>query len=407
MPITYEPASPLGGSIAEDYGQLQQQNKRSEFQLKVAEAQAQAHARDQANANQVSQMNAQVNMASEHNRLQSEAQTAQMQTGMNERQMSVDAQAAHQQREFNYADNLRLQNLQQQRSMIENQSDLSESERADLLRQMDPNISALKFRQQQTQMQQEKQQTQRMMHQNAQAATIQSLNADAQAQGALGRVVNLQDDQGNDLGPHQWDMQHGRYDPLPVTATRGGSGAGATASQGPRPMSEAQIATLRRGYERDVRSDPSFIGKPQGEIDVEVARRVALARQTASGEQLEPARPITATTPEQIAALPADQRSQIRLLPIVQNEILHAGSGMTEEQQQEARRDVSRGEQLFRQYGSTAAMPFAERREFHGILENLQAMRQEAEQRRRTRVAAPARGDRPISGMTLGEILDR
>lgn len=248
MAITYEAPQPVGSSIAEEYGRLTQQNRRAEFSLKQAEAQAAAHARDQANANEISKMNAQVNMAEEENRLRSQAQTAQNQTGVNEKQMGIDAQAASQQREFNYADGIRLQNLQQQRSMIENTQDLSPEQKREMMLMVDPNISALQLRQRQTQMQQEREQTTRLQHQNAQATALQSLNNNVLSQNAAGQVRRLTDDQGNDLGPHQWDMQHGRWELIQSPRSQAGG------SQEITPAIAARFVTSARSeQEREIR----------------------------------------------------------------------------------------------------------------------------------------------------------
>lgn len=366
MAITYQPPEAFDASVSQAYGALQQQNLRSEYQLKVAEARAAAAARDQANANQVSGQNAQVNIDEANNQLKSGVASAQNQTSIEEAGMREQGQMQRQANEFNYADNLRLQNLQQQRSMIANDPTLGDDERASLRSMMDPSISALTFRQKQTQIQQERAQTDRIQHQTAQMTTMQGLNDQFRARMLPNATVQHRDDEGNLIAITHPDGRGGFH----TIQIRQQNPTGNSASE-TRPLTAAQTAGFRRSAETSVARDPAFIGKPQPEIDREVeARFRRWTRQQGASETLPP-RPIELPDNAPLSRLPADQRGILRGLNADQAVLTGANSRLTADEKTEVNTDIARFRELFRQFGQVASMPPLEKSEFLAIARRL------------------------------------
>lgn len=223
--INYEPPGAFNGSIAEAYGQMTAQNARAEFQLKAAEARSQAQARSQANQNQQDAL-AQKSYEFDQSQMPSERDQFNAAQQANQTQAHIGGQMALQQqsqqfrnqeyhRDFNYSDNLRLQNAQQQRNMISQDASMSDSEKQQALALVDPTISALTFQQRQTQMRQEREQTQRLRDQNAQATTMRILDDQFRAQALPNATIPHRDDEGNLIAITHPDGRGG-YHTVPV-----------------------------------------------------------------------------------------------------------------------------------------------------------------------------------------------
>jgi hypothetical protein len=137
------------------------------------------------------------------------------------------------------------------------------------------------------------------------------------------------------------------------------------------------------------------MGRPESARRARVAELEAIARQEASGENLPPAQPIAATTPQQEAELPAHQRQGLRDLRSLSETLSASNSGLTDEQQREARRDIATADSLFRQYGGFLEMPSTEKRNFQTIMRNLAKLSEEVTTRTRGRRPTAAATDNP------------
>lgn len=406
MAINYESPGAVS-NISEEYGRLQQNNLRAEFSLKQEEAKAAASARAQANANQVSEMNSRVNMAEESNRVHVAGQSAQMQASMNERmgmqESSQNFQREQRQQDFSYADSIRLQNLQQGKAYIASEVDngnISQEEANTMLTQLDGRVGALQFAQTQTQQRHQQQQDNLRAQQAAQEATIFNRNAAFHARSLPERTSELLDptieaEVRSRLDPNGeaneddaafnrrvaqevrkaggatrvFESAPGHFHPLESVQSRQQQGE----TGAPRPMTEAQVATLHTRTLHDVNNDPDWIGKPQSQRETEAARRVALARQAASGsgQQLLPPRPLPTDDNTPLHELPADQREIMLGFNSDHAVLLGPNSRLSADEKTEAGKDIRRGVALFRAFGQAGSMPQQEQREFLAIVRRL------------------------------------
>lgn len=244
--INYEPPGAFNGSIAEAYGQMTAQNARAEFQLKAAEARSQAQARSQANQNQQDAL-AQKSYEFDQSQMPSERDQFNAAQQANQTQAHIGGQMALQQqsqqfrnqeyqRDFNYSDNLRLQNAQQQRNLIDQDSTLTPAEKQRAIAMVDPTISALTFQQRQTQQRLEQQQISRIASQQAHQDGLDAIHRQQVGQqGTAGhyRIPDSNDPTGQTMLPGWYQRNYrGETELIPGTAP-GGRGASGTGTNSP------------------------------------------------------------------------------------------------------------------------------------------------------------------------------
>ncbi len=139
----------------------------------------------------------------------------------------------------------------------------------------------------------------------------------------------------------------------------------------PRPLSAAQTAGFRRSAEMAVARDPDFIGKPPAERAREVERRFQDWTRQPGAENLAPPRPIELPDDAPLSRLPADQRGIVMGFNADEAQLLGQQSVLNDQEKSEARQDLTRARQLFRQFGQANSMPAQERSEFLGLVRRL------------------------------------